>query len=418
MSLREVSPRGSRSPPSCPRAPSDPRAGRRERQTEDARHLVERLACRVVDRAAERSHVVGDVRHEQQAGVAAGDEHRQRRLRQRAVLDDVHRDVGGEVVHAVQRDAERTPTAPWPPPRRRAGRRPGRGRRSRRSRRGRRAGCRHRGTRARSSAPSPPGAPGWPPPARRRRSARARRRCSRRRRPAAARRGRSRPRSRRRRSRCPAPGARRRSSSVLQVQPHDVRVDVTGLVVLASRRQGHEARGGVERWAGALSARTSSMRCSAPLSRASDTRWSISRRPQPRPCAAGRDRDRHHVGDLAGPVETGVARDLPVVLGHDVGPAGRWASSDHQLASDQASAPNSSGSSAARTRDVVPRSSRAASPDRLHALGGRHGVRPAQVERLDVRTGRRRRPAAGRPGRPAGRALTSSGPTRPGSSSG
>ena len=48
----------------------------------------------------------GHVGHEQQRGVAAGDEQRQRRLGQRAVLDDVDGDVGGEVVDAVQRLAE------------------------------------------------------------------------------------------------------------------------------------------------------------------------------------------------------------------------------------------------------------------------------------------------------------------------
>ena len=50
--------------------------------------------------------VVGHVGHEQQRGVAAGDEHRQRRLGQRAVLDDVDGDVRGEVVDAVERLAE------------------------------------------------------------------------------------------------------------------------------------------------------------------------------------------------------------------------------------------------------------------------------------------------------------------------
>ena len=45
-------------------------------------------------------------RHEQQRRVAAGHQQRHRRLRQRAVLDDVDGDVRGEVVHAVQRHAE------------------------------------------------------------------------------------------------------------------------------------------------------------------------------------------------------------------------------------------------------------------------------------------------------------------------
>ena len=43
-----------------------------ERQPEHAGDLVERLTGGVVDGAAERAHVVGDVRHQQQAGVATG----------------------------------------------------------------------------------------------------------------------------------------------------------------------------------------------------------------------------------------------------------------------------------------------------------------------------------------------------------
>ena len=64
-----------------------------ERQAEHPGDLVEGLAGGVVDRRAERPHVGGDVGHEQQRGVAAGDEQRQRRLGQRAVLDDVDGDV-------------------------------------------------------------------------------------------------------------------------------------------------------------------------------------------------------------------------------------------------------------------------------------------------------------------------------------
>ena len=47
-----------------------------------------------------------DVLDEQQAGVAAGHEHRQARLGQRAVLQLVDGDVRGEVVDAVQRLAQ------------------------------------------------------------------------------------------------------------------------------------------------------------------------------------------------------------------------------------------------------------------------------------------------------------------------
>ena len=48
----------------------------------------------------------GDVLDPQQAGVAAADQHRQARLGQRAVLELVDGDVGGEVVDAVDRLAE------------------------------------------------------------------------------------------------------------------------------------------------------------------------------------------------------------------------------------------------------------------------------------------------------------------------
>ena len=49
----------------------------------------------------------GDVVDQEQAGVAAADQQRQARLGQRPVLELVDRDVGGEVVDAVQRLAER-----------------------------------------------------------------------------------------------------------------------------------------------------------------------------------------------------------------------------------------------------------------------------------------------------------------------
>jgi hypothetical protein len=105
------------------------------------------------------------------------DQHRQARLGQRAVLELVDGDVRGEVVDAVERlaEPERERLGRRDPDQQRAGQ-PGplvtaiastscSGRR--RSRR-----------RARWSAPSPRGAPGWRPRARRRRSGRARRRLA------------------------------------------------------------------------------------------------------------------------------------------------------------------------------------------------------------------------------------------------
>ena len=77
-----------------------------ERQPEQPRHLVERLAGRVVDRRPERLDVAGDVRDPQQTGVAAGHQQRQARLGQRPVLELVDGDVRGEVVDAVERLAE------------------------------------------------------------------------------------------------------------------------------------------------------------------------------------------------------------------------------------------------------------------------------------------------------------------------
>ena len=77
-----------------------------ERQAEQPGHLVEGLARRVVDRRAQRVDADGDVLDPQQAGVAAADQHRQARLGQRAVLELVDRDVGGQVVDAVDRLAE------------------------------------------------------------------------------------------------------------------------------------------------------------------------------------------------------------------------------------------------------------------------------------------------------------------------
>ena len=106
-SRREVSPRGKSTCTLLPLAggPVDVRAAG-ERQAEQPRHLVERLPRRVVDGGAERVDSARDVVDPEQAGVAAADQHRQARLRQRAVLELVDRDVGGEVVDAVDRLAE------------------------------------------------------------------------------------------------------------------------------------------------------------------------------------------------------------------------------------------------------------------------------------------------------------------------
>ena len=75
-------------------------------QAEHAGDLVERFAARVVDRVAEAAHVGGDVRHVEQVRVPAGDEQTHGRLGQRAVVEDVHGHMRGEVVDAVQRLVE------------------------------------------------------------------------------------------------------------------------------------------------------------------------------------------------------------------------------------------------------------------------------------------------------------------------
>ena len=180
----------------------------RERQAEQPGDLVEGLAGRVVDGGAERVHPDGHVLDLEQAGVAAGDEHRQARLGQRPVLELVDRDVGGEVVDAVQRlaEAEGERLGRWR--RRPAARRRARARWSPRWRRRRAARCRRSRRPARWWAPSPRGARGWRPRARRRRTGRAPRRCRRPRRRAGCARARCRRRSRRRRSRCRARGVR------------------------------------------------------------------------------------------------------------------------------------------------------------------------------------------------------------------
>ena len=94
-------------PPPHPvaRTPTPGRSsGRRPSQT--PANLVDFLARRIVNRAPERSHVMSDVRDEQEARVAAGHQQRQCRLGQWTVLDDVDRDVGREVVAAIARFAQ------------------------------------------------------------------------------------------------------------------------------------------------------------------------------------------------------------------------------------------------------------------------------------------------------------------------
>ena len=209
-----------------------------ERQPEQAGDLVEGLARGVVDGLAERLDGGGDVLDAQQRGVAAADEQREARVGQRAVLELVDGDVGGEVVDAVQRLAE--------PDRQRLGRghadeqragqagAAGHGDRVDLVQRARRRSRRP----APASGPSPRGARGWPPPAPRRRSGRAPRRCWRRRRRAACGRARSRRRSRRTRSRSPGP----------VVRSSQLHHDRGGAVAVVARPavQLHETTRGVE----------------------------------------------------------------------------------------------------------------------------------------------------------------------------
>ena len=91
-----------------PGRPVDVRAAG-ERQPEQPGDLVERLARGVVDGRAQRHDaavVAGHVGDPQQRGVPAADQHRHARLGQRAVLELVDGDVGGEVVDAVERLAQ------------------------------------------------------------------------------------------------------------------------------------------------------------------------------------------------------------------------------------------------------------------------------------------------------------------------
>ena len=180
----------------------------REGQPEQAGDLVEGLTGRVVDGGAQRLDAGGHVLDPEQAGVATRDEHRQAGLGQRSVLELVDRDVGGEVVDAVQRlaEAQGQRLGAGDPDQQRAGQAGPAGDRD-----GVDVAQRDAGGLAGpldGRAPWPRGAPGSRPRAPPRRSGRARRRCWPPRRRAACARGRCRRRSRRRRSRCRARGVR------------------------------------------------------------------------------------------------------------------------------------------------------------------------------------------------------------------
>src|SRR5690606_2398461 len=72
-------------------------------QTEQPGDLVEGLPRRVVDRAAEKRDVGGDVVHAQQLGVTATDQQGDDRLVVASVLELVDCDVGREMVDPVER---------------------------------------------------------------------------------------------------------------------------------------------------------------------------------------------------------------------------------------------------------------------------------------------------------------------------
>ena len=128
-------------------------------------------------RAGRAPVVTGDVADPQQAGVPAADQHRDARLGQRAVLELVDGDVGGEVVDAVERlaEAQRERLGGGDADQQRAGQAGPAGDRDRVDVVQRDAGGLAGPLDGR--APSPRGGRGWPPRARRRRSGRAPRRC-------------------------------------------------------------------------------------------------------------------------------------------------------------------------------------------------------------------------------------------------
>ena len=76
-------------------------------QAEQTRDLVVRLPRRIVDRRAQLAHAGCDVVDAQQRAVATGDEQRDRRARQRSVVEHVDGHVADEVVHPVQRLVQR-----------------------------------------------------------------------------------------------------------------------------------------------------------------------------------------------------------------------------------------------------------------------------------------------------------------------
>ena len=75
-------------------------------EPQQAGDLVVGLAGGVVDGGPEFGDVRRDVTHVEQRRVAARDEQRQRRRRQRPMVEQVDGDVADEVVHAVERFAE------------------------------------------------------------------------------------------------------------------------------------------------------------------------------------------------------------------------------------------------------------------------------------------------------------------------
>jgi hypothetical protein len=83
------------------------RRATRVRQAEHTRDLVVRLAGRVVHSGPQLGDRRRDVVDAQQLRVPTGDQQRQARRGQRPVLQGVHRDVPGQVVHPVQGHVQR-----------------------------------------------------------------------------------------------------------------------------------------------------------------------------------------------------------------------------------------------------------------------------------------------------------------------
>ena len=105
--MRELRRSESRSRDRCPssRGLIDDRSARIA-EPEQLRHLVVRLARRIVARAADEV-IFALARHEIEAGVTAGDDEHDRRQRQRAVVQEERFDVPREMMHGHERQAER-----------------------------------------------------------------------------------------------------------------------------------------------------------------------------------------------------------------------------------------------------------------------------------------------------------------------